>query len=62
MDPELGRFISLDLELGKLSQPQSMNRYVYCANNPLRFTDPTGEWYIEVTPELSALVGFVSGI
>jgi len=44
MDPELGRWLSLDPELGKLSMPQSMNRYVYCVNNPLRFTDPTGEW------------------
>ena len=42
MDPELGRFISLDPELGRLSQPQSLNRYVYCVNNPLWFTDPTG--------------------
>jgi len=42
MDPELGRFISLDPELGSLIFPQSTNRYVYCANNPLRFTDPTG--------------------
>ncbi|MGQ9588482.1 MAG: RHS repeat-associated core domain-containing protein [Thermoplasmata archaeon] len=45
MDPELGRWLSLDLGLGRLSQPQSMNRYVYCVNNPLRFTDPTGEWF-----------------
>jgi len=45
MDPELGRFISLDPELGSLSAPQTMNRYVYCANNPLRFTDPTGQWF-----------------
>jgi len=44
MDPELGRFISLDPQLGSLSAPQSMNRYVYCVNNPLRFTDPTGEF------------------
>ena len=36
MDPELGRFISLDPQLGKLSAPQTLNRYVYCANNPLR--------------------------
>jgi len=45
MDSELGRWLSLDPELGKLSMPQSMNRYVYCVNNPLRFTDPTGEWF-----------------
>jgi len=45
MDPELGRFISLDPQLGSLSSPQTMNRYVYCVNNPLRFTDPTGQWF-----------------
>jgi RHS repeat-associated protein len=42
MDPELGRWLSLDPELGSLSMPQTLNRYVYCVNNPLRFTDPTG--------------------
>ena len=46
MNPELGRWLSLDPELGKLSAPQTQNRYVYCVNNPLRFTDPTGEgWF-----------------
>jgi len=28
MDPELGRWLSLDPELGKTSAPQSLNRYV----------------------------------
>jgi RHS repeat-associated protein len=41
-DPSTGRFMALDPELGKLSMPQTMNRYVYCLNNPLLFTDPTG--------------------
>jgi RHS repeat-associated protein len=45
MDPELGRWISLDPELGRLSSPQTMNRYVYCGDNPLRFVDPTGHWF-----------------
>jgi RHS repeat-associated protein len=44
MSPELGRFISLDPRLGSLGSPQTQNRYVYCVNNPLRYTDPTGEW------------------
>jgi hypothetical protein len=24
--------------------PQSLNRYSYCWNNPLKFNDPTGHW------------------
>ncbi len=42
MDPELGRWLSLDPELGKLSMPQTLNRYVCCGNNPLSFVDPWG--------------------
>ncbi len=25
--------------------PQSLNRYTYCRNNPLKYTDPTGHWF-----------------
>ena len=39
-DPELGRFVSMDPELGRLSAPQTQNRYVYCVNNPLKFVVP----------------------
>ena len=41
-DPTLGRFYALDPELGRISQPQTLNRYVYCADNPMIHTDPTG--------------------
>jgi RHS repeat-associated protein len=41
-DPELGRFIQPDTAIPDLSNPQSYNRYSYCVNDPLRFTDPTG--------------------
>jgi len=41
-DPELGRFIQADTIIPDLSNPQSYNRYSYCINNPLRYTDPTG--------------------
>ena len=34
MDPELGRWLSLDPELGRLSAPQTMNSYVCCVDNP----------------------------
>jgi hypothetical protein len=42
MDPELGRWLSMDPIPGKSDSPQTLERYVYCANNPLRFTDPAG--------------------
>jgi RHS repeat-associated protein len=58
MDPELGRWLSLDPELGSLSMPQTMNRYVYCVNNPLRFVDPTGEWlWVAIAAGIGAVVG-----
>jgi RHS repeat-associated protein len=41
-DPSLGRFISRDPLSGVLSDPQSLNPYVYVQNSPTVLTDPTG--------------------
>jgi len=38
----MGRFLSPDPVGGSLLSPQSLNRYAYVLNNPLRNTDPTG--------------------
>jgi RHS repeat-associated protein len=38
----LGRFMSPDPMGGHYGDPQTLNRYAYVRNNPLRFTDPTG--------------------
>ena len=42
-DPSIGRFISYDIEEGSISNPQDMNRYVYCRNNPIKYVDPSGK-------------------
>ncbi len=42
MDPQLGRFVSADPTISRPEDPQDFNRYAYCRNNPIRFTDPTG--------------------
>ena len=42
-DPNLGRFLSPDNYIQSPDNPQNYNRYSYCLNNPLRYTDPSGE-------------------
>lgn len=41
-DPYLQRFLSPDNVVQDPSNAQNYNRYSYCLNNPLRYTDPTG--------------------
>ena len=41
-DPALGRFIQADSIVPAPGNPQSLNRYAYVYNNPLRYTDPSG--------------------
>ena len=49
-DPALGRFLSPDNYVQLPDFSQSFNRYSYCLNNPLKYTDPSGElaWFIPV--------------
>jgi len=44
-DPEVGRFITRDTLAGRKVVPQSLNRYTYCLNNPMKFVDPAGLTY-----------------
>ncbi|MGC1120082.1 MAG: RHS repeat-associated core domain-containing protein [Candidatus Methanofastidiosia archaeon] len=44
-DPELGRFITRDPLAGQKVISQSLNRYSYCLNNPVKFVDPAGLFY-----------------
>jgi RHS repeat-associated protein len=41
-DPYLGRFISADTIVPEPGNPQSLNRFSYVSNNPIRHNDPTG--------------------
>ena len=47
-DPSLGRFLSPDPNVQFAADLQSYNRYSYCGNNPLRYTDPTGTFWNEL--------------
>ncbi len=41
-DPETGRFLSEDTYRGTADTPQMLHLYVYCANNPVNYVDPSG--------------------
>ena len=42
-DPVVGRFLSPDNYVQMPDNTQNFNRYSYCINNPLKYTDPSGE-------------------
>lgn len=42
-DPVVGRFLSPDNYVQLPGNSQNYNRYSYCLNNPLKYTDPSGE-------------------
>ncbi len=46
----MGRFMSPDPLGGRLADPQTLNKYSYVTNNPLRYTDPTGLYVCKDDP------------
>lgn len=50
-DPLVGRMLSPDIVIQDEQNSQAYNRYSYCFNNPLKFTDPSvyvveDDWYV----------------
>ncbi len=44
-DPVVGRFLSPDIVVQNPNNTQCYNRYSYCINNPLKYSDPSGWRY-----------------
>lgn len=61
-NPQTGRFISCDPVLGGLSNPQSLNPYVYCANNPQTSIDPTGESFLSIFSTIITIACTFAGV
>lgn len=45
--PYLNRFISADTIVPDPTNPQSLNRYSYALNNPIRYSDPSGHCAVD---------------
>ena len=59
-DAKLGRFLSPDNYIQEPFSTQSFNRFGYVWNNPLKFTDPSGEivWFVVAG---AAIIGSYAG-
>ena len=70
-DPLVGRFLSPDNFVQAPDFTQSFNRYAYCLNNPLIYTDPSGKFIFTVLAAIfcppllpfaiGADIGWISG-
>ncbi len=57
----IGRFFSPDIAPPNYKDPQTLNGYSYCRNNPVRYLDPTGEYGIDVHYYLTYTLAVLSG-
>ena len=58
-DPLLGRFLSPDPYVQAPDFSVNFNRYAWCLNNPLKYTDENGEW-IHIL--IGAIIGGVANV
>lgn len=61
-DPVLGRFLSPDPYVTDPLSTLALNRYLYCLNNPLRYSDPNGEFVLTTALIIGAAIGVGVGI
>ncbi len=47
-DPQTGRFITRDTYRGERDDAGKWHLYLYCANNPVNYVDPSGHYYTAV--------------
>lgn len=59
-DPVLGRFLSPDPFVQAPDLSQNFNRYTYAMNNPFRYTDQSGEFFLELV--IGALIGGIANV
>lgn len=61
-NPEMGRFISRDTYEGKNEEPSSLHLYLYCANDPVNYVDPSGHDAIALGASYYAVTAGVAAV
>ena len=58
-DPTIGRFLTRDTYEGTVEDPQSLNLYTYCKEDPVMYTDSAGKNYVATTGKINPSVARV---
>ena len=63
MNPQVGRFVTMDTFAGIIRDPYSLHKYLYAHANPVNMVDPSGQMssYAEITVA-GSIIGAMSGI
>jgi RHS repeat-associated protein len=59
MDPNVGRFVTMDSFSGFSSDPYSLHKYLYAHANPITNSDPSGNFIISMTAITSMYQGLL---
>lgn len=60
-DPFTSGFLSVDNYVQSPDYTQSFNRYAYCLNNPLKYTDPDGEfWHLIIGAAIGGIANLAT--
>ena len=60
-NPEDGRFMTEDSYRGEIMNPETGHLYVYCANNPVNYVDPSGHFLVSTAVLVGGGVGGIVG-
>ena len=60
-NPEDGRFMTEDSYRGEIMNPETGHLYVYCANNPVNYVDPSGHFLVSTAVLVGVGVGGIVG-
>ena len=62
LDPETGRFHTLDTYEGSRSDPQTLHKYLYAHANPVMGIDPSGMFTLTELVAVTAIIGTLASI
>jgi RHS repeat-associated protein len=62
MDPERGRFLSMDTWPVKMYDPNTLHRYLYCRSNPVDYIDPSGHFFVSMLMSSVSIWSILGGI